>query len=471
MNRLLGKRAKPQRVLVLGLDCAGPQLIFDEFKYDLPTLSSLMANGTWGELNSSIPCITVPAWASMMSSRDPGVLGIYGFRNRADTSYEKMATASSSGIKEPRVWDILSGAGKESVVIGVPLTYPVRPLTGHMVSCLLTPGIESAFAYPAIFKQEVLNITPDYTFDVKDFRTEDKARLLTQLHDMNEIQFKLLLHVIKNKAWDFLMHVNIGVDRVHHGFWRYHDPQHRLYTPNNPFEHAIRDYYKAVDSMIAQLIEAAGDDVAILIVSDHGVARMDGGICVNEWLWREGWLTLKQPPKEGEILAFNDAQIDWSHTKAWASGGYYGRVFLNIEGREPQGIISTLQQEEVRNELATALAAIPAPDGSPLHTQVFKPEDIYQSVNNHAPDLMVYFGDLHWRAVGSFGHGAHYTLENDTGPDDANHAQNGMFILYNPRENGAGQIYGQQLMNIAPTILDMMKQPIPLTMQGRSMIS
>lgn len=471
MARLFGRRGKAQRVLVLGLDCAGPQLIFDEFKADLPVLSRLAANGTWGELDSCIPCITVPAWASMLSSRDPGVLGIYGFRNRADYSYERMATANSTSVHEKRVWDILGEANKQSVVVGVPLTYPVRPINGHMVSCLLTPSTESAFAYPAIFKQEVLNITPNYQFDVKDFRTEDKTRLLQQLHDMNEIQFKLLLHLLKNKDWDFFMHVNIGVDRVHHGFWRYHDPQHRLYQQGNPFQNAIRDYYKAVDSMIGQLVETAGDDVAVLIVSDHGVKRMDGGICINEWLWREGWLTLKEPPKTGELLAFNDAQIDWSRTKAWSGGGYYARVFLNVEGREPQGIIPASQFNETRDELAAALAAIPAPDGSPLKTTVFKPEDIYQTVNNFAPDLMVYFGDLHWRSVGSLGHGAHYTLENDTGPDDANHAQQGMFILYNPRESGKGHVFGHQLMDIAPTILNLMGQSIPQTMQGRNILS
>src|SRR6185369_1443336 len=98
MPRLFGSRKK-KRVLVLGLDCAGPQLVFDQFKDDLPTLSSLVSQGTWGELQSSIPCITVPAWASMLSSRDPGVLGVYGFRNRKDFLYDGLATADSDSIR------------------------------------------------------------------------------------------------------------------------------------------------------------------------------------------------------------------------------------------------------------------------------------------------------------------------------------------------------------------------------------
>lgn len=433
----------------------------------MPVLSSLMRQGTWGELESSIPCITVPAWASMLSSRDPGVLGVYGFRNRADYSYGQMITANGASIKVRRVWDYLSEAGRQSVVIGVPQTYPVRPISGHMVSCFLTPGTESAFAYPAIFKQEVLKIAPDYAFDVKDFRTMDKTRLLQQIIDLTEIQFKLLHSCITGKTWDFFMHVNMGVDRLHHGFWRYHDSQHRLYEPGNPFKSAIFDYYRMVDEMAGRLIEAAGEDVITLIVSDHGVTRMDGGICINEWLWRTGWLTLKIPPPEGIITPFENLDVDWVRTKAWASGGYYGRIFLNVEGREPQGAIRPSEYSQAQDELARALAAIPGPNGDKLNTTVFRPEDIYAQVNGIAPDLLVYFGDLHWRAVGSLGHGRHYTLENDTGPDDANHAAHGMFVLHEPGHRGAGHVTGYQLMDIAPTLLDRMGIAIPAAMQGK----
>jgi predicted AlkP superfamily phosphohydrolase/phosphomutase len=367
------------------------------------------------------------------------------------------------------VWDILGEAGKTSVLVGVPQTYPVRPLNGHMISCFLTPGTESAFTYPAMLKTEVLRLSPHYPFDVREFRTPDKPKLLQQIIDLTEQQFRVALHLLKTKPWDYFHWVNMGTDRIHHGFWRFHDPLHRLHEPGNPFQHAIRDYYKLLDTFVAQLIQAAGDDVTVLVVSDHGVSRMDGGICINEWLWRNGWLTLRTPPPEGRITRFEDADIDWSRTRAWASGGYYGRVFLNIQGREPQGVIAPEAARVARDELAVALAAIPDPDGNPLHTQVFKPFEIYQAVNNIAPDLMVYFGNLNWRAVGSLGHGAHFTYENDTGPDDANHAQHGMFILHEPGARARGRVDGHQLMDIAPTLLARMGVRPPLDMQGRVM--
>lgn len=468
MLNLLNRRKRARRVLVIGLDCASPHLIFDQFKAELPTLSRLMAGGTWGELTSSTPCITVPAWASMMSSRDPGVLGVYGFRNRKDYSYDQLVTADSDSLPVKRLWDYLGDAGKQSLLVGVPQTYPVHPVNGTLVSDFLTPGSTAGFTYPAILKAEILKQYPTYKFDVGNFRSEDKARLYADLMDMTAMQTGLFKHLLKTKPWDFAMFVNIGVDRLHHGFWHFHDPAHRLYTPGNPYEHAIRDYYKQMDSFAADLLQIAGDETTVLVVSDHGVSRMDGGICINEWLWRNGWLALKAPPpnKTG-FSRIEDCDIDWANTRAWASGGYYGRVFLNVRGREPQGIIPPEQYETMRELLVAALKGIPDPEGKPLNTQVFKPQEIYQQVNGIPPDLMVYFGDLHWRAVGSLGHGKYWTLENDTGPDYANHAVQGMFILHEPGKTGAGQVAGHQLMDIAPTLLDRFGLPVPPEMQGR----
>src|SRR5262245_34676707 len=106
----------------------------------MPNISRLSADGMWGPLESCCPPITVPAWSSMLSSRDPGELGFYGFRNRGDFGYEELQTANSNLVKEPRVWDILSEKGKKVNVIAVPQTYPTRQVNGNMVSCFLTPS-------------------------------------------------------------------------------------------------------------------------------------------------------------------------------------------------------------------------------------------------------------------------------------------------------------------------------------------
>lgn len=457
---------KRRRVLVLGLDCASPDLVFHQWASDLPTLNALQRQGTWGVLRSSIPCITVPAWASMLSSRDPGVIGVYGFRNRADHSYDALTTADSRAVSVPRLWDHLGAADKTSLVMNVPQTYPVAPMKGHLASCFLTPGTGSAFTYPAIFKQEILKQAPQYPFDIPNFRTPDKADLRQRIHDFIDVQYGVLQSALRSKEWDFAMHVNMGIDRVHHGFWRYHDPQHRLYEANNPYQHTIREIYQQVDAWLGRLIESVGDDVTILVVSDHGVKRMDGAIAINEWLWREGWLVLKTPPQSDTPVKFEALEVDWAKTRAWSTGGYYGRIFLNVEGREPQGAIPAADYERVRDELAAQIAAIPDHEGKPLTHRIFKPQEIYQSVKGAAPDLFVYFGDLHWRCVGTVGYGQPYTLENDTGPDDANHAEEGMFLLYEPGRSGSHSA-DRQLMDIAPTLLQRLGVAIPKEMQGQ----
>ncbi|RPI33098.1 MAG: phosphodiesterase [Chloroflexota bacterium] len=463
-------RPKDPKVFVIGLDCAAPELVFDRWQDDLPNLRRLTQQGLWGELESCTPAITVPAWSCMLSSKDPGTLGIYGFRNRADHSYDKMFIATSVAVKHKRVWDYLSEAGKTSVVVGVPQTYPVKPLNGSLIGGFLTPSVESDFAYPASLKDEVLAIAPDYDFDVRQFRTNNKDWLLQQIHDMTEKRFRVVDHLLSSKPWDFFMVMEIGVDRIHHGFWSYHDPQHFRYVPGNPYENAIHDYYVKIDRKIGEWLDEVGKDTVVMVVSDHGAKRMDGGICLNEWLWRNGYLCFKQDPPEGKITRFEDLEVDWPRTVAWGDGGYYGRLFINLKGRETQGAVSPEAYEEVRQELAGRLAAIPGPQGENIGTKVFKPEDIYHEVNGVAPDLIVYFGDLLWRSVGSLGHGSTYTFENDTGPDDCNHAQNGMFILHDPMQGGVESPAKEaQLMDVAPTILSYLGAPVPADMQGKNL--
>ena len=151
---------------------------------------------------------------------------------------------------------------------------------------------------------------------------------------MTDKRFKLADHLLSTKPWDLFAMVEMGTDRIHHGFWKDMDPEHRKHVPGGPYEDAILDYHVHVDGLLANLLRHADDETAVLVVSDHGAKRMDGGIRINEWLRQEGLLGLEREP-EGRSST-RDCGIDWSRTKVWAEGGYYSRVFLNVEGREPE---------------------------------------------------------------------------------------------------------------------------------------
>lgn len=462
------------KVLVIGLDSAPPRLVFDELREEVPTLRRLIATGAYGPLESVHPPITVPAWACMMSSRDPGELGLYGFRNRKDHSYDGYSIANSTSIRHERAWDAVSRAGKSVLLLGVPQTYPPRVLNGWVVGDFLTPSTKSQYTYPPELRAEVERVADGYVLDVEDFRTSDKMALLKRVYEKTNKHFAVAKHLVSTKPWDFCMLVEMGVDRIHHGFWSYMDRSHAKHRPGNGFEYAIRDYYRHLDREIGELISLAPSDSAVMVVSDHGAKRMDGGICFNEWLIQEGYLRLSVYPDKP--VPIDRAAIDWSGTRAWGDGGYYGRLFMNVRGREPRGIIPAEDYERVRQELIDRIAQICDPEGRNLGCRAHRPEELYRTVNGVAPDLIVYFGDLYWRSVGTVGNGKIHTFENDTGPDEANHDWHGIFVL---NEAGcrhlaveSGRHVGVRLYDVGPTVLDMFGLPpdpgaVGVSLRGR----
>jgi predicted AlkP superfamily phosphohydrolase/phosphomutase len=161
--------------------------------------------------------------------------------------------------------------------------------------------------------------------------------------------------------------------------------------------------------------------------------------------------------------------IDWSRTVAWGEGGYYCRLFLNVAGREPDGIVPAADYERVRKELKERLEALGDDEGRPIGTVAHRPEELYAEAKGIAPDLLVYFGDLYWRSVGQVGTGTVHVFENDTGPDDANHAHEGLYVLV---ADGVPAGAGPQrvLHDVAPTLLELLGEPVPADMEGRSML-
>jgi predicted AlkP superfamily phosphohydrolase/phosphomutase len=459
-----------RKLLVIGLDSATPQLVFDRWRAELPTLAGLIARGAHGRLRSTHPPITVPAWTAMLASRDPGELGFYGFRNRRDHSYDAYAFANSSQVKVPRLWDWLGQAGLRSIVLGVPQTYPPSPLNGEMVTCFLTPSTQSEYTYPPSLKAEVERVTDGYVLDVEDFRTADKAALLRRVYEKTAKHLRLARHLLATHPWDFFMLVEMGVDRIHHGFWSYMDPAHRKYEPGNPFESAILDYYRALDGQLAELLALCPPETLVLVVSDHGAKKMDGGVCFNEWLIREGHLTLASPPRTPTPVG--RVAIDWPRTRAWGDGGYYGRLFMNVRGREPAGTIAPADYERVRSDLIAGIEAIADPGGRPIGSRAYRPEELYRTCNGVAPDLIVYFGDLDWRSVGAVGMGGIHTFENDTGPDEANHDWHGIFVLSTAGAETPlrGPLPDLSIYEVAPTLLRLLGLPVPPGLVGRPLV-
>ena len=454
-----------KKVFVLGLDSVPPELIFDLWLDQLPNIQRLVTQGKYGEMKSTIPAITCPAWMSMMTSANPGRLGIYGFRNRLRYDYEGLSFVNSKAVHVDTIWNILSRLGKKVVVIGVPMTYPPQPVNGCMVTCFMTPDTKGEYTYPPGLKAEVEAVSEGYILDVAEFRSENKEYILKDIYAMTEKRFRLTRHFIRSKEWDFFMMVEMGTDRIHHAFWKHFDEDHPQHVQDSKYRNTILNYYKYLDKEIGETCKLLNNDTMTLVVSDHGAKRMMGGICINEWLLQNGYLKLVHYPAES--TPFNKLIVDWENTMVWGEGGYYGRLFMNVKGREPKGVIAPPHYEHVRNELIKKLEDLRDERGNIIHTKVFKPEDIYSTCNGIPPDLIVYYGDLSWRSIGNVGTRTIWASENDTGPDDANHSQYGIFIMQHGKDLDGMRLHGVTLYDIAPTILSYMGVTVPEDMEGK----
>ncbi len=450
-----------KKVVVVGLDSSPAEIVFDR-KKELPVLGELIDNGVYGNLRSSDPPITIPAWMVMCTGKDAGRLGLYGFRHRKDYSYKDIWIATSQSIREKTVWDILGEKGGQSCLVSVPPSYPPKPVKGNLISCFITPGNEKEYTYPPELRAELEEKFGQYIFDVV-FRTDDKDKLLQQTYEMTAKRFEVMNYLITNKPWDFFMFVEIGVDRIQHAFWKYMDPEHHLYVEGNPYENAIMEYYKDLDKKLGEFLSNVDKNTVVLVASDHGAKRMKGAFCINEWLIEQGDLVVKETPQSQ--VSLEKVDVDWSRTRSWGWGGYYARIFLNIEGREMQGVVKPEDYEKERGSLIERLSSLKGPGEEEWITRIIKPQEYFQELNGDYPDLMIYFDDLYWRSAGTLGHGTKYLLENDTGPDDAVHAQDGIYILYDP-QNKMNLRKDANILDIAPTILSEMGLPVPKDMRG-----
>ena len=455
-----------KKLFVLGLDAAPPSLLFEKFRDELPNFSELLDNSVYGPMRSCDPPITIPAWMVMVTGREPGTLGLYGFRHRKGFSYVDITIPNSRSIKYPKIWDYLGDNGYKSFVMGVPPTYPPYKINGWMISGFLTPNSKTNFTYPPTLKKEVEKVVGDYIFDVP-FRKEDRASVLRDLFRMSEQHVKVALNMFRNKPWDFFMYMEVGLDRLQHAFWKYMDPMHPNYTPHPEFSDAILRYYKLLDNALEGFIKAGGKETAFIIVSDHGAKMMKGAFAVNDWLIQEDFLKVKGGVKPGS--RFSEVDVDWKNTYAWGWGGYYARIFLNVKGREEKGVIEKEEYESFRKDLARKIKSIKGPKEESWKNHILYPEKIYNVLNGNPPDMMVYFDDLYWRSAGTFGYDNPYLPENDIGPDDAVHDYDGVFIFYDPSAKQSERIRCS-IYDVTPTVLNYFNVDIPNELRGSSLL-
>ncbi|MDX1435704.1 MAG: alkaline phosphatase family protein [Anaerolineales bacterium] len=498
------------RILIFGLDAASPSLI-ERWIDDLPNIRRLIQGGTWGVLDSTIPPFTSPAWACMATGKNPAKVGIFGLRQRTEGQYQ-FKPPNSSHRRAAAVWDIAGRAGKQSVVVNVPDTYPPSPVEGVMVSGRPAPvDPDAAITYPPDLREKLdklaggYQVGPSAAFD--DANQPDELPVWEQVLQKQQSAFE---HLVIEQPWDLAFYVSMAIDGVGHHFWKDLDPAHPEYDPRSAetYGDVLRQVYILEDRRLGRIMEQLSGNDLLLVVSDHGSAPCYRHIAVNRWLIDHGYLVLRgDDQKPGALpgtlaqLAFNlygrsklvrrlarpfrptglrdavvqshfarqtgrvpfDAlPIDWSRTTAYYLGDH--RLYLNLAGREPQGIIQPGDEyEQKREEIrARLLDARDRETSAPIFDQVYPREAIYSGPYMElAPDLILSPADPHHNLGGAVGDSVV-----DRPVVSGKHHPEGVFLAY-----GAGVIPARKLRasiyDITPTVLHALGVPVPDDADGK----
>ncbi|MBO8180930.1 MAG: alkaline phosphatase family protein [Archaeoglobus sp.] len=474
---------KEIKVLVIGLDGATWDLIrpwVEEGK--LSTFKKLMESGVWGKLESTIPPWTIPAWESMSTGKSPKKLGFATFMVKDGYRFVPHIFKHK---RQRMVWDVISDAGHNVVVVNLPNVYVAQKINGCMVAGWLCLD-KNRISYPPDLIDELNECCNGYEIDIFDVDFE-RGRItsgpreneyLKRCEKLLEKHFLAFMYLLEKYEWDFGFIVFVTTDRIQHKYW---DGE------------ILLEHYKKIDKKLENLIGVTGNETIVFLVSDHGFGPRQFQFNVNEWLIKEGYLKLKQSQyehkwlslvkflkktgliilarkilnvlpsnvsksikKKVSLIKFEDLDIDWSNTKAFAYG-VFGDIWLNVKGREPAGVLDQKEYDKIRDEIIQKLK-----DLKP-NVQVFKKEEVYSEarIDDNLPDLLILpTNDGIQTITPNVGYGSIFTKT-----DGGDHRLNGIFLAYGPGIK-KGQRIDAKIYDIAPTILHIFGLPIPNDMDG-----
>lgn len=420
------------RVAFIGIDGVPFGLIANNPEV-FPTLHELMSRGQGEAIESIVPPESSACWPSLTTGVNPGRTGVYGFQDREIGSYETYVPMGRD-VQATRVWDRVETAGRKATVMNVPVTFPPQRNVQRMVSGFLSPDLEKA-SHPAELAARLEAMDYRIDVDAKLGHNEDKGEFLADAHETIAARHRAFMEFVREDDWDLFFGVYMTTDRVNHFLFD-------QYERDGPDREEFLSFYEQLDEYLGEIISALPDDVTPIIASDHGFTTLEYEVHLNHWLEENGWLSYASTDHE-ELADISD------ETRAYSL--IPGRLYLNLEDREPRGGVPREDYSEVRDELAAELEDLRGPDGEQVVDRVVKMEDAF--VGEHdaiAPDLVALPRDGFDLKAGF----SDSTAVFDRGPRTGMHTfANASLIIDEPdaTPEGAG------LYDIAPTILSLME--------------
>jgi len=497
-----------RRVLIIGLDGASFTVLKPLVDSGaLPNMGRLLDKGASGELRSTVPPVTGPAWASFMTGKLPGKHGVYDFVRpvKGDVGREVI---SYNAIKSETIFDVLTANGKKSGAVNVPLTYPFPNVDGYVVAGLLTPKSVPSISSPAGLIDEIRDDIGEYVMDVwwERFGKDKIKQFLDRLRVCTEQRIKAIRHVQGRLDWDFFITVFIGTDRIQHWLWDYIAPEESFASrsaADREINRLVVDYYKRIDCFLGETMDTLDKGTTLLVISDHGFGPLKGKVHINEWLAERGYLAfdgdklaglrksaqqkkrLKKVVKTVDVfdlwgrvaskmikknkrLSFYSFLhcINWEKTRAYSASNTEQGIYINLKGREAEGQVAPGEEyESVRDGLIKELKAYREPaTGEPMVSSIQKGEDVYSGPYlDEAPDIIFFLREGEY--IADVQPSESVLVERGWDTSFGSHRFEGILMAYGA-DIRAGRVSGARLVDIAPTLLNIIGLPINDDMDG-----
>ena len=443
---------KSPRLVVIGLDGTPYTFALRMIREGhMPNLARIVAEGGYARMNSVYPTVSSVAWSSYMTGVNPARHGIFGFVDRKPGTYDT-TIPTSRRMRARTLWEVLSDAGKRVIVMNVPVTYPPREVNGILIGGFLSPRLERA-VYPESKLPLIQSL--GYRIDTDPWLArESKDKLFADVEDCLARRQRTLLHLMDNEPWDFLQCHVMETDRLYHFAWEQYETNDPQYAPR--FYQVIHH----IDDLLGEVLERVERSGAeLMVLSDHGFCTLNYEVYVNTWLTEKGWLNMPDPmPKRVQLKDAAPGSQVYSLDP--------GRVYINLQGREPGGTVPQSEYEAWRDRVSqAAMEDLRDPaSGEPMLEQVIRREEIYDGpALDQAADLILvprYGYDL----KGAMGRDV-LTYKGDAlvgmhTYDDAMIAVRGRSIL----------AQGFSIVDATATVLDLMGVDIPAGLDSQSLL-
>ena len=357
------------KTVIIGLDGVPFGMIKDFAETGvMPRTAELISQGIFRIMRSSIPAVSSVAWSSMITGKNPGQHGIFGFMDVSPGSY-KMRFPNFDDLRAPPFWDQWQG---KSVIMNVPSTYPVRQMNGVLISGFVSIDFEKS-VHPKSLIPYLKRL--DYRLDVDSQKAHSSMELfLEDLDKTLDARIQAYRYLWDNTKWQTFMLVFTATDRLMHFLWNaYEDADHK-------YHNIFLEHFRKIDSTIGEIAGKISDEDLLVIHSDHGFERLDYDVYINYILMQEGFLHLRHT----QDIALDN--IDY-RTKAFALDP--ARVYLNKKGKYPCGTLEQAEVEEVANQLEKLFSSLRI-DGRKVMKEIYRREQLYTGPYiESAPDMVL----------------------------------------------------------------------------------